>query len=126
MSKLAKVEYRSNNSGGSWWLSDDDWKSLEAAGWEVEWCAEDEFQKEYIDDDGRWLGALATSAVRRNVTMREAVEEFERVTGQDASAEGCNCCGQPHYFSGEDADEKSVSGPEIRVSTSLVWGEEDD
>ena len=31
------VEYITNNSGGSWWLSDDDWKALEAAGWKVEW-----------------------------------------------------------------------------------------
>ena len=30
------VEYITNNSGGSWWLSDDDdWKALEAAGWKV-------------------------------------------------------------------------------------------
>ena len=33
-----KVEYSSNNSGGSWWLSDDDWRKLEKAGWEIQWC----------------------------------------------------------------------------------------
>lgn len=27
-----KVTYRSNNSGGDWWLSDADWKALEAYG----------------------------------------------------------------------------------------------
>ena len=32
-----KVEYSSNNSGGGWWLKDEDWKALEAAGWKVEW-----------------------------------------------------------------------------------------
>lgn len=31
------VEYSSNNSGGDWWLSDDDWKNLESAGWKVKW-----------------------------------------------------------------------------------------
>ena len=25
-----KIVYSSNNSGGSWWLSDEDWKNLEA------------------------------------------------------------------------------------------------
>jgi hypothetical protein len=32
-----KVEYSSNNSGGSWWLKTEDWKALEDAGWNVEW-----------------------------------------------------------------------------------------
>lgn len=37
MSPKYRVEYRHNNSGGSWWLKDEDWKSLEDAGWWVEW-----------------------------------------------------------------------------------------
>lgn len=52
----------------------------------------------------RWLGALATSASRETDSPQAAVEEWERVTGQDASAEGCNCCGEPHSFSWEDDD----------------------
>ena len=35
------VEYSSNNSGGSWWLKDEDWKALEAAGWKVVWASLD-------------------------------------------------------------------------------------
>ena len=31
------VEYDHNNSGGEWWLTDKDWKTLEDAGWHVEW-----------------------------------------------------------------------------------------
>lgn len=31
------VEYDSNNSGGSWWLKDEDWAALEKAGWYVQW-----------------------------------------------------------------------------------------
>lgn len=30
-------EYDSNNSGGYWWLKDEDWKKLEEAGWTVMW-----------------------------------------------------------------------------------------
>jgi hypothetical protein len=31
------LEYDSNNSGGRWWLGDQDWKNLEDAGWTVHW-----------------------------------------------------------------------------------------
>ncbi len=27
-----KIEYSSNNSGGDWWLKDEDWFALEKAG----------------------------------------------------------------------------------------------
>lgn len=84
-----KIKYSSNNSGGSWWLSDDDWKKLEAAGWSVEWKKE------------RWLGALAKSASKDFDSVGAAIREFEEVTGQQASDEGCNCCGAPHSFSWE-------------------------
>lgn len=91
-----KVRYKSNNSGGSWWLKDDDWKALEAAGWQVEWSKDEEWK----DADGvRWLGALAAAAVSPDVeSVDVAIAEWERVTGQDAGAEGCNCCGSPHSF----------------------------
>jgi hypothetical protein len=56
-----KVEYSSNNSGGSWWLKDKDWYTLEKAGWKVEWYKEETFSlfKEAPDEnsDVRWLGA---------------------------------------------------------------------
>lgn len=34
---MSYVEYGSNNSGGEWWLSDEQWRALELAGWEVVW-----------------------------------------------------------------------------------------
>jgi len=36
-----KVEYSSNNSGGSWWLTNDHWLALEKAGWTVVWGGHD-------------------------------------------------------------------------------------
>lgn len=80
------IKYISNNSGGSFWLEDKDWKALEKAGWEVEW------EKE------RFLGTLAMSAKKEFNTLKEAIEEFENITGQDATDEGCSCCGPPHEF----------------------------
>lgn len=94
-----KITYRTNNSGGSWWLKDEDWSALEKAGWAVEWYATSTKTPAHIRSrEGRWLGALATEASKDFETPVEAMREFERITGQDVSAEGCNCCGSPHYF----------------------------
>jgi hypothetical protein len=93
-----KIEYDSNNSGGSWWLKDSDWEALEKAGWKVKW-----------KKNGRWLGALAMSAEKEFDTPADAIGEFERITGQDASDEGCNCCGAPHTFTWDGG---STSGNE--------------
>lgn len=82
-----KVIYSSNNSGGRWWLEDEDWKKLESGGWAVEWKEE------------RWFGALATSASIDNVESEDvAIAKWEAITGMDADAIGCTCCGQPHCF----------------------------
>lgn len=100
---MTTTTYSSNNSGGSWWLSDDNWKSLEAAGWEVEWFAEgNSYAKP--GDDGRWLGALAARASRSGIGFREAIAEWEEVTGELANELGCSCCGTPHSFNSDEGD----------------------
>lgn len=101
-----KITYNSNNSGGGWWLKDKDWKALEKAGWKVDWFAGQ--KREYFkpDADGRWLGALATSASKNFKNIQEALEEFERITGQNVTDEGCNCCGAPHSFEWKKRGEK--------------------
>lgn len=119
-----KTEYDSNNSGGKWWLTDEDWKALEAAGWDVEWRAV-KYQQDVAngekfaelgkpDKDGRWLGALATKASRQGLALKEAVAEWERITGKDSLDAGCACCGNPHNFTEYDDNDKWVaSGPEF-------------
>lgn len=102
------IEYDSNNSGGGWWLDDEDWKKLEAAGWEVEWVKNDPLMAEYINSDGRWLGALAMKAIRRGLSRKMAMAEWEDVLGMDAFEEGCSCCGQPHSFYEYDDAGKTV------------------
>lgn len=112
---MVKVEYSSNNSGGSWWLTDEDWKALEEAGWKVDWVKDRKDQLFGGGSSGRWLGALATSASIEVEDPVEAIRQFEQITGQDTSDEGCNCCGPPHSFYWETADGKShgVSGGEV-------------
>lgn len=93
------IEYSSNNSGGSWWLSDKDWKNLEKAGWKVDWHRD---KKDTFSKGERWLGALAMSATREGLSMEDAISEWATVTNLDPDAEGCNCCGRPHYFSEDE------------------------
>lgn len=114
-----KVEYDSNNSGGDWWLADEDWRSLEREGWTVNWVKGDNIGRRFADRDGeRFLGALATGASKEfdEPYIANAVREWERITGASASDLGCTCCGPPHFFSVEGVgwDEGGyASGPEI-------------
>lgn len=95
------LNYSSNNSGGSWWLTDKNWKDLEAAGWKVDWVKDRKDRFGSPDSEGRWLGALATSASREVDDPEEGVAEWSEITGESPS---CNCCGEPHSFTFEDAE----------------------
>lgn len=120
------ITYNSNNSGGSWWLKDEDWFALEAAGWAVDWHKNNP-EILFLPEDGRCLGALAGSASKDFPSVGDAIREFESITKEDASAEGCNCCGAPHSFEWTDESGKwdYVSGSRCldhmfeKVPTSL-------
>ena len=106
-----RVTYTSNNSGGSWWLKDEDWHKLEKAGWQVEWVKDDPFYKSWKAGE-RWLGALAKEASKEFDTPRDAMIEFEALTGQQVTDEGCNCCGAPHEFSWGEGDKRDYASGE--------------
>lgn len=99
------VRYRSNNSGGSWWLSTSDWEALEVGGWNVHWTGADSditygnrpLEKVARNKDS-FLGAEAQSAAGVFDSVDDAIESFESITGQNAASIGCNCCGPPHSF----------------------------
>ena len=97
---MPTIRYSSNNSGGSWWLTDENWKALEAAGWSVEWVRNS--TSPWRSSGERWLGALATAASKSFDSVEAAKVDFERVTGLDPEAHGCSCCGPPHCFSERD------------------------
>lgn len=105
--KRRYVKYSSNNSGGYWWLTDEDWRNLEAAGWVVDWVKDGSgYRGRDKDDPTRFLGALATSAKRYDVREPNAIAEWTAITGQDPDEEGCPCCGQPHsFYAGYDEKE---------------------
>lgn len=142
------IEYASNNSGGDWWLEDNDWRALEKAGWIVQWAwlsplYNDEGEHVYeanglpklalasennskfslnksVKEGDRWLGALAHKAYKPGCgSLREAANEWEEVTGKSALDAGCPCCGQPHSFMLYSDDGKHLeSGPDTDYSCS--------
>ena len=138
MTLLGRLAYCSNNSGGDWWLSDDNWAALEDAGWTVHWETHDSRIGSIYDYDTmlvseprptdfktayRWLGGLARSAAKAFNDPAEGVREWERLTNQDAGALGCNCCRPPHdftfYRSAKDHTWLDISAPE---SVAWSWG----
>lgn len=114
------LEYRSNNSGGSWWLSDADWQAMERAGWSVGWIKDNPEPMIPAGSD-RWLGAIATRATIETTDPDSVIAEWESVTGQSASAEGCNCCGHPHEFTYYDSDGKARYSDVVVTSTEMRW-----
>lgn len=132
------VEYSSNNSGGNWWLEDHHWVALEKAGWRVAWAKnsfvyndhgnyerdelglplvvgpdDPRYKKPFfVEPDGRYMGALAKYAYRPDLTLRQAAEEWERVTGLRSTDAGCTCCGKPHNFTEYEDGKWVASGPD--------------
>lgn len=115
-----KITYKSNNSGGYWWLEDEDWKKLEDAGWSVDWVSKWTDKSWVTADDGRYLGALAKEASKEFETPADAMNEFESITGQKVTDEGCNCCGAPHRFCW---GEHSASGEECLTHMFSLSGQ---
>lgn len=124
---MGVLEYSSNNSGGNWWLKLEDWQHLEEAGWIIHWIhgnndpdhehAEPfdlmEHKHSYSDvlvrsvwNGETYLDAAASSAAIETDNPDEAIHQFEVLTRQSADAEGCNCCGRPHYFTWDDSGGK--------------------
>jgi hypothetical protein len=124
---MIKVRYSTNNSGGHWWLSDKDWKKLEKKGWKVKWISKEKHYKpdkdcpdcngtgksdKYVSSKGlcfrctynifagqkRHLGVLARECEKDFESLKDALQEFEKITGQKITDEGCGCCGPPHTF----------------------------
>lgn len=135
---MYRVIYNSNNSGGGWWLEDKDWQALEDAGWTVHWkppgqglnhgdmraydfdiCLD---KTTSFNPDASYLGAKARSAAKEFASLDEAISEWEDVTGERASDEGCNCCGPPHEFSyrNEETGKKGYGQMYVK-ETAFLW-----
>ena len=89
------VEYRHNNSGGRDWLTKDHWNALIKAGW--------------IVADHSTYGDRIHSVKRTSLSLHDAIVEWQKVTGLDPAATGCNCCGRPHSFYEYDENDNFVA-----------------
>lgn len=95
-----------NNSGGSFWIGRKECDALREAGWFTPERTEDSFVPFGSPDSYMGTGCTYEELHDLRVekaTMREAIEEFEHITGQDFFALGCTCCGAP--FSMYEVDE---------------------
>jgi hypothetical protein len=89
------IHLHQNNSGGYFWLSDEQFDALLADGWRVA--------------SGLNFGGRAAQDLLLDVPVADeraaitiAQIEFQRVTGEDPNAIGCTCCGPPFHFDIED------------------------
>lgn len=118
-----RVTYTSNNSGGSWWLNDQDWKALEDSGWVVDWFSNRSNEYRTVDGSGRWLGGLAAKAYIEGLTLGDAILLWEDVTGENSADLGCSCCGAPHFFEFDgDNGETEYYSPERPLSGERYSG----
>lgn len=92
---MQTVTLDQNNSGGSFWLSKAQFDALLADGWKI-----DESMP-YRLNWGREAQNLTLDVPVEDEQAAETIAkiEFQRVTGEDPDAEGCNCCGPPFHFS---------------------------
>lgn len=92
---MSYIEFSENNSGGSFWLNEQNYADLMAAGWEGEG----------IIPDDRYSGRRLR---RSGVSHRVALAEFWDITGWNPDEEGCGCCGQPFNFYEYDDEGKMI------------------
>jgi hypothetical protein len=48
---------------------------------------------------GHWLGTAARGAAKQFASEEEGIAEWESILGKNPYEAGCECCGQPHFFS---------------------------
>lgn len=122
---MTVYELSENNSGGSFWLSRKNYDDLLENGWYILPSDSSFLDDNFGADDKQggqvpysWRSGLRVKAA----SLKEAVESFERVTGQDFFAEGCNCCGAPFSMSSVDAEKwEHISGDDVQREVIRPW-----
>lgn len=98
------VEYSSNNSGGVDWVTPEMWDKLIEAGWIVD----------------TKFGGRIYSVNRHGLSLRDAIVEWQTLTGLDPAAVGCNCCGVPHRFMELNDEGRPVAEMQIVIGPA-TW-----
>ena len=119
--------FSENNSGGSWWLSRENYDALMEKGWKYE---PSEYDIKQNHDTQSFMNSQTDNVPygwRHGLTgefesIREAVESFELATGKDFFDQGCNCCGAPFSISSRgDNDYEYLSGDSVAHTPNRPW-----
>lgn len=87
----------------------DDWKKLIDAGWIVNHRGAERIY----------------SAKRIGLSLHDAIVEWQKVTGLDPAAMGCNCCGRPHNFYEYDNNDQMVACMNVNYGPA-TWSVRDE
>ena len=99
------------------------YKALFAAGWKYEpsdydlkhgWDKKPALGGEEDDVPYGWRDEM----VGEFSSMQEAVENWEKATGENFFEEGCNCCGAPFSMDGGD---EHISGDTVKRKVIKPW-----
>lgn len=119
--------YSSILSGGP--LSDEDWRALHAAGWELARSYSDPLHIKdpwgldpTAEGNVRSLGAITWKARKVFPTLRAGIEEWQECTGKNPAELECPCYSPLHEFHGEDSEGNHIDGPSIVSTHTLDWG----
>lgn len=81
-----------NNSGGRYWMSENDYAGLEMSGWTI-----DRSQRSFYK---------AFTAASEAIAEDMGKASFNESTDQYADSEGCICCGRPFRFDSVESPDK--------------------
>jgi len=123
-----RITFSENNSGGTWWLQQEHYDKLFAAGW----------HPGRTSYNGSVRGAhriivldAIDEGVANTTAYNMAVLEWEKLTGENSDDPGCSCCGAPYQFYDWDTPILLIDWrgrnyePGVEQATLLAMFEED-
>lgn len=116
---MFKYEFHESNSGGYHRLSEKNYRDLHAAGWSARMYCFDADQDETDIDQMLFDGLSRPYMSKEFPTIRAAVEEWEKITGQDFFEQGCTCCGPPFRLRSEGGG--SISSWDCERRAERPW-----
>lgn len=120
MPEQIEVRYSANNSGGSWWLTDDHWLALEKAGWVVEWGG-----KDYCHSNLGFLKKGTKPSVAPNTCPKNGCEGHTRYASlAEVDADGGRFLGAPASYATFTGASPSEAIKSFEAATGLDVSEE--
>ncbi len=117
---MKRYVFEENNSGGHWWLKREDYDKLLANGWTCNIPDTDPRAKKPWHEGDDVLYGERKYTSKEFSTIKDAVEDWQRITGRNFWEQGCNCCGAPYEI--HDANYKEyITGNHAKTQISPPW-----